>query len=118
MDQREKLKGVLPDWRLVDAPENHSWSDQGKPLPTDLDVIIVFSRTHQEKHTMELAQTIRRLRTYEHVPLLVAITIYQMPLGHDVEKLPKANFIFKPIHRADLEHRLQELNPAAWTSQP
>jgi response regulator RpfG family c-di-GMP phosphodiesterase len=109
-EHHETLKHVLPEWSLVDASGSSLREEHRAPV-SQPDVIIVFSRTHEEERAEEIAQIIRRRREYERTPLLVAITIYQMPLGHNVKKLPRTDFIFMPIERTDLEQRLEEMKP-------
>jgi response regulator RpfG family c-di-GMP phosphodiesterase len=109
-EQREKLQRELPRWSFLDVSAGRVVSE-GQEMDS-ADVVLVFAKTHQEGHALDVSRQIRRNREYDDVPVLVAITIYQMPLGHDIQKLPKAGFIFRPIKAEELARRVSELKDA------
>jgi hypothetical protein len=98
----------LPDWQWVEAPEDWSGSGREHPFRGPVRAVIVFARTNEENHALGLCQAIRQRPEMVGVPLLVAITMYQMLLGTEVKKMPNAHFIFKPVREHQLRARMGE----------
>jgi hypothetical protein len=97
-----------------DIPEINWVQKQNLPAPDSdsLDAIVVNARHHDEDHALSLCQEIRDDNRYDGIPVLVAISIYQMPLGNNVKKLPNAHFLFVPLDKEELFERLEEMNVA------
>ena len=105
IDKSELMSG----WNWVEAPLEWKAED-GMPVnDTSIDAIVVFSRKHQENAALEMCRSIRDCPELQAIPLLVAITMYQMPLGNNVKRLPNAHFIFTPIKEDDLLKRLNQV---------
>jgi len=101
--------GQKPDWNWVAAPS--TWQPKDGP-PEDCpqpDLVVVFSRKYAEAEARTLCESIRERNEFQGIPLLVAISMYQMPLGNDVKKLDNADFIFLPIQGEDLSKRMNEM---------
>lgn len=96
------------EWNWVEAAVD--WSP-AKGLPDDAtDIIIVFARKYAEQEALSICKEIRSCSAMDKVPLLVAISMYQMPLGNDVKRLPNAGMIFMPLQEEDLQKRLREFS--------
>jgi hypothetical protein len=97
-------------WKWVEAPLEWK-SESGIPVEQEgsIDVIIVFARKYAEPEALAICQSIRSCKEWERIPLLVAISMFQMPLGNDVKRLPNASALFMPIKEEDLLKRLEEL---------
>ena len=106
-EQHRQLEQELPSWRLVELPAGQVTEDAS--TVDSADVVLVFAKAHEEDHALEVSKQVRGDHRFDDVPLLVAISIYQMPLGHDIRKLPKADFIFSPIAPDDFDERLSTL---------
>ena len=72
------------------------------------DAIVVVAQKNQENEALALCKAIRDNRTFDNIPLLVAVNIYQMPLASKVKQLPNSSYIFTPIVEDDLVKRLEE----------
>jgi hypothetical protein len=99
----------MGSWNCIEASPDW-YPSQGFPvLDGKVAGIIIFSKKYQEKEALEICKSIREQRELDNIPLLVAITMYQMPLGNSVKKLPDANFIFVPLEKDALKKRLTQI---------
>ncbi|NCC53762.1 MAG: hypothetical protein EOM20_21500 [Spartobacteria bacterium] len=96
-------------WTWLKAPAD--WTpDQGfPPEAATIDAVIVFSRKYEEKEIRRQCHDIWEKLTKDIVPLLVAISQYEMPLANRIKELPNAHFIFIPIREHELTERLHVL---------
>ena len=96
-------------WNWIEAPAD--WNPQdGLPGGTDrIDGIMVFARKYQEKEALGICKAVRGNTSFDQTPLLVAISMYQMPLGNSVKKLPNADLVFMPLQEKELSQHLNEL---------
>jgi response regulator RpfG family c-di-GMP phosphodiesterase len=97
------------DWSFIEAPPD--WRP-GQGVPgggVPVQGVIVFSRRYREKDALAMCKAIRECPSFDDVPLLVAITMYQMPLGNNVKRLPHADFIFTPLKEEELLKRLNDM---------
>ena len=109
IDKPEFMSG----WNWFEAPLEWKAED-GMPVnDTRINAVIVFSRKYAEQEALLFCKSIRNCYEFNNIPLLVAITMYQMPLGNDVKRLPNAGFIFLPIKEQDLVKRLNEMGSDA-----
>ena len=83
-----------PDWN----PENTA-NDQTQDTA---DALLFFARIHEEERALELCRQIRETKALDEIPLILVISVFQMPLGNNVAKLPNAAFIFSPLKEAEL----------------
>ena len=105
IDKSDFIRG----WNWFEAPLEWKAED-GMPVNlTGIDAVIVFSRKYAEQEALLICKSIRDCDEFNPIPLLVAITMYQMPLGNDVKRLPNAGFILFPIKEQDLLKRLNEM---------
>lgn len=109
-NQVESLKEHLPDidWR-PGTPD----PDRSEETPN---AVIVFAKTHEEEAALSRCRSLRDSQELSNTPVLVAITIYQMPLGNQVKKLTNCDLVFfsvkddgPPIQREDLFEKLRGL---------
>lgn len=106
IDKSEFMSG----WNWIEAPLEWKPED-GIPVTSSIGAIIVFSRKYAEQEALLICKSIRNSYEFNNIPVLVAITMYQMPLGNNVKRLPNADFIFMPIKEQDLVKRLNEMAP-------
>ncbi len=66
------------------------------------DLVIVFARKYAEAEALAICEAIRGCREMDGIPLLAAISMYQMPLGNDVKRLPGADIVFTPLKAAEV----------------
>lgn len=105
----ERLAQEIPGWDLAETDGSLAIGDAVQAGSATPSAVIVFARKDEEPHALEVCRRIRGMERYRDVPLLVAITIYQMPLGNDVKRLRNANFIFTPIKKRDLSARVGDM---------
>jgi hypothetical protein len=112
--QVESLKEYLPEieWR-AESPKT-AMEDRTP------NAVIVFAKTHEEEVALSRCHSLRESNEVTQVPVLVAISIYQMPLGNQVKRLPNCDLVFlsvteegPPIEREDLLEKLQGLQEQA-----
>lgn len=96
-------------WDWLEIPRDWNPSNGLSAKSANTKAIIVFSEKYHEKASFEICTKIREHKDLNGIPILVAITMYQMPLGNSVKKLPNAGFIFTPIEEDILKNRLQEM---------
>lgn len=85
------------------------WSpEQELPDKGNTSALIVFSNKYREDETYSFCKSIRQSRTMDHIPLLVGISLYQMPLGNNVKKMQNAGFIFTPLRENELRQAIDK----------
>lgn len=78
------------------------------------DVMVVFARTYREKETFAILTRIRETPAWSGIPLLVAVSMYQMPLANRVKPMPRATYVFVPFRDNDLVDRIRSV----WSEAP
>jgi len=111
----QTLKEQLSAWTLYRAPTGWPAAKALDLDAKDVGLVIVYTRPREEAHALGVCQDVRQQTGLDQVPLLVAINRYQMMLGHDVRKLPWADFVFVPLERDSLVEKLEDMT--AKTSQ-
>ncbi len=95
------------DWTWIEAPPDWTPEDGLEEAAPGTTAILVFSRRHREKQIRRQCEHIRSV--LEDIPLLVAVTQYEMPLANRVKELRKTDYVFSPIEENDLVERLDRL---------
>ena len=93
-------------WRWLKALADWNPADGLPAEAGGTEAIIVFSRKYEEKEALGLCRRIRENPALETIPLLVAINMYQMPLGNNVKRMANADFVFTPLQEEELNKRL------------
>lgn len=96
-EEVKRLRKEMPDWLWFG--EDRLFDLTPKPASHSIDVIIVFARKDREKRALEVCTRISEKKDMESVPLFIAGSRYQMDLAHAVKRLPRADFIFRPINK-------------------
>ena len=97
------------NWEWVDAPEGWKPED-GPPVDVDrIDLILVFARTYEEQQARRMCEQIRDMDQFHDTPVLVGISVYQMPLGNRVKEMSNAYYIFTPLKENDLIERARDM---------
>lgn len=102
----------MAEWQLAVADDRALGGDPAVGDAKPPAAIVVFARKDEEDHALAVCRRLRSEEKYRGVPLLVAVTIYQMPLGNDVKRLRNAHFIFTPIKEDDLRQRIASMTGA------
>ena len=105
----ERLEEKLPGWDLSEADGDALPAKVAPREAKQTSAVLVYARKDEEAAVLEMCRRLRESPAFEQVPVLVGITIYQMPLGNDVKRLPRSNFIFTPIEEDDLRKRVEAL---------
>ena len=109
-----------PDAKIDDSTFEQTWNwiatpagwkpEDDIPIEVDhLNGIIVFSKLYEEQTIRELCETLHNKPRFKGVPILVAVTQYQMPLANRVKEMEMGEFIFSPLHEQDLLKRFNRL---------
>jgi hypothetical protein len=109
-----------PDAKIDNATFEQSWNWIATPAgwqPEDaisaeidhLDGIVVFSKLYEKRAICELCEALHAKPRSKGVPILVAVTQYQMPLANRVKELETGEFVFSPLHEKDLLKRFKRL---------
>jgi len=112
-EQAEQMRNSVSRWPLKEVSSDTVCEARDPDATEHADAIIVFAHKDEEKHALEVCRQLRNLDTYNEVPLLVAITIYQMPLANAVKRLPNAHFVFTPIKDEELRDVLNDMSPSS-----
>ncbi|MGD2094091.1 MAG: hypothetical protein PVH77_03690 [Phycisphaerales bacterium] len=102
-----QLRKSLPGWLCIEAPEGWPFTKESKPTAQSFRTIIVFAGRDGEMRALNVCKYICEQNMMDGVPLLVAADRYQMSLANEVRRLPRGNFIFKPIDEAALLGRIE-----------
>ncbi len=102
-------------WNWQDAPPDWKPEDGLPESASETDVILIFSKRHKEREIRKLCERIRTIPALQGIPLLVAVTQYEMPLANRVKELPKTDYVFTPIEEDDLIERLGRLQGPSGT---
>ncbi len=96
-------------WNWIAAPGGWQPEDDIPIKCNHLDGIIVFSKRYEERAIRELCETLHGKPRFDGVPILVAVTQYQMPLANRVKDLERGEFLLSPIYEKDLVKRIRQL---------
>jgi hypothetical protein len=109
-----------PDAKIDDSTFEQPWNWIATPagwkpqddIPTafdHLDGVVVFSMLYDEQAIRELCEMLHANPRFKGVPILVAVTQYQMPLANRVKEMNMGEFVFSPLHEEDLLKRFDSL---------
>ena len=115
-DKQRVLEEIDRKWTCLIAPTD--WPESGY-LDVQLGtvaVVLVFVHTYEEEEALRICEYLRGRRESDGIPLLVAINMYQMPLGNSVKCLPDAGFVFTPLKAGDLAVKIHEIAPKNTTA--
>jgi len=104
-----QLRKDMPGWLWIEAPKGWPFDFETRPTDQSLDAIIVFARRDREAQALDVCKHICQEKTMKGVPLLVAISRYQMSLVNKLKQLPRGQFIFTPIDENSLSDTLDEI---------
>lgn len=110
-DAKINLSERMASWNWIEAPPDWKPEEGASFCPTPMDLIIVFARKYAEEEALRLCTAIRQCPAFDGTPLVAAISMYQMPLGNDVKRLPYAGTIFTPVREKHVLKRLREMTP-------
>ena len=102
-DQIQQLESQAPDFEWIEVEDLTGLRDKRAAA------IIVFSKKYEEDRTLSTCHKIREDRSLDRIPLLAAVSMYEMPLGNDVKRLPNADFIFRPTEKGELHAKLRDI---------
>jgi len=108
-EQLQTLEQEFSEWDWVSAPAGWPVTGESHLIQNDINVVMVFARPKEEKYALGLCKKIKDFPQGEQIPLLIVINRYQMMLGADVRKLPRANFIIAPLEKDHLLKRMEEV---------
>jgi CheY-like chemotaxis protein len=78
-------------------------STRGQP-----DVLLVCGTDDPEK-AVELCRQVREAEGEEGLPLLLAITAYQMFAAHDLKRIPNSHYVVAPVDEEAVRERVERL---------
>ena len=104
-----QLRKDMPGWLWIEAPKGWPFDFETRPTDQSLDAIIVFARRDREAQALDVCKHICQEKTMKGVPLLVAISRYQMSLVNKLKQFPRGQFIFTPIDENSLSDTLDEI---------
>jgi len=79
-----------------------------KPAGQSIDAVIVFARKNKEKEALDVCMRICDKKEMEGIPLFIVGNRYQMDLAHAVRRLPRGDFLFKPINEDKLLNKMKK----------
>lgn len=77
-------------------------------MPTTPGLIIVYARK-TEKNTLAICGQLRNSPESSAVPILLAISRYQITQGSAVKRLGNATFIITPFQEKELRDKIEQL---------
>jgi hypothetical protein len=102
---------ISDEWKFVEAPPG--WTPASDIAPDgQIDAVLVFPTTYAEKEALAICKSIRECSKYDGIPLIVAISMYQMPLGNSAKKLPHTSMLFMPLKEGELKDKLKHMQEA------
>jgi len=101
---REQLSGLECAGASFDAHAGTiEWSMEGQP-----DVLLVHGTDDPEK-AVELRRQVREAEGEKGLPLLLAITAYQMFAAHDLKRIPNSHDVIAPVDEEMVRDRADRL---------
>ena len=101
---REQLSGLECAGASFDANAGTiEWSMEGQP-----DVLLVHG-TDDPEGAVELCRQVRETQGTEGLPLLLAITAYQMFAAHDLKRIPNSHYVVAPVDEEAVRERVERL---------
>lgn len=94
-------------WNWVSTPEGWMPEDEIPIEPDRLTGIVVFSRLYEERGIREQCERLHETPCFKGIPIVVAVTQYQMPLANRVKELDMGEFVFSPLREDELLKRFE-----------
>ena len=105
----ERLSGVCTDAEFLEADSAKHATDVLKSAESDVDLLIVSTRDRAQDEAITECTRLRAHEALGGVPMLAAISRYQMDIAHEVGRLRKVDFIIQPIEGWELEKKMRAL---------
>jgi hypothetical protein len=100
-----QLRKEMPGWLWFAEDWPFDWDPQ--PPGHSVDAIIVFARKDRERRALDVCMRLCEIRDMDTVPLFIVGSRYQRSLAHAVRRLPRGDFIFRPIEENELLNRMR-----------
>ncbi len=109
----ERLSGVCTDAEFLEADSAKHVTDVIKSTAqSDVDLLIVSTRDRAQNEAVTECAHLREHEALDGVPMLAAISRYQMDIAHEVGRLRKVDFIIQPIEGHELKKKMRALGLA------
>jgi hypothetical protein len=102
------LRKEMPNWVWKEAPEGWPFDKESMPLDDQFDAIIIFARKDGKDRVLDIYRTLCDEKIIDGMPLLVAVSRYQMLLVNKLRGLAKVDCIFTPIKGKKLLNKIKK----------
>jgi PleD family two-component response regulator len=106
-EEFDYVKQCLSDWQCVNAPLN----DEGtavSSLSATPGLFIVYAQK-SEKDTLAICEQLRNSPGTSAVPILLAISRYEITQGSAVKRMGNATFIIAPFKEEELREKIEQM---------
>jgi len=107
--QKDKFRAHMPDWRIREAEFDPSGTVRLIGEPEPISHVLVFALNEKEE-TLALCRNAQACAGQGRVPLLLAISRYQIALGNVARRLERTDFIIRPFTTAEVCDKLHALS--------
>jgi PleD family two-component response regulator len=101
------VKQCLSDWQCVATPLN----DEGtavSSISATPELFIVYAQKN-EKDTLAICEQLRNSPGTSAVPILLAISRYEITQGSAVKRMGNATFIIAPFKEEELREKIEQM---------
>lgn len=107
-EEVERLSGVCPDAEFLQASSVSQVHDLlVKSGRGDIDLLLVSTLDQDEQTAVTECEALRHQESLDGVPLLAAISRYQIGAGREIGQLRHTDFIIQPIKGQELGKKMQ-----------
>lgn len=107
-EETARLKSEMPDWVWKEAPDGWPFDKESMPSDGQFDAIIVFARKDGEDRVLDIYKTLNDEKIIDGMPLLVAVSRYQMLIVNKLRGLANVDCIFTPIKGKKLLNKIRK----------
>ena len=106
--QVSRLQSEMSGWLWEQAPNDWPFDLEATPSDRGFDAVIVFASKDREDRVIDTCRLLCENKSIEGVPLLLAVSRYQMSLVNKLRQLPLVDFIFTPIENDPLLDKIKK----------
>jgi hypothetical protein len=105
-----RLSGQCKNAEFLSAGSvSHVRELAARPEPADLDLVLVSTAGQDDRDSVMECMELRDQKVLSGVPLIAAVSRYQLDVGHQVSRLHQSDFLIKPIEGPELSQKMMEL---------
>ena len=109
-DEVERLSGMCTDAEFLEADSAKQAVDVlNASTQNDVDLLVVSTADRGPREAVTECTHLRDHGSLRGVPLLAAISRYQMDVAHEVGRFRMADFIIQPIEGRQLKKKMRAL---------